>query len=356
MIGRRMTDPTVFTSATFESAAASAEEQGRLLLVDFTAAWCAPCKNMDRTTWRDPKVIEWVQQHAIAVQVDVDEEQAIAKRFEVSAMPTLVLLRGEAVLDRVTGARPAPALLEWLEAASNGRKEVDLLLEARDPNDPSTWMALARHLLQAGRFEEAFPHVEELWLRSAEVSPSFGGVRVSFLLALISELVRALPAAKRRFAALRDELEPRLSTDGEAGTDWLALNDALDDEQRSVEWIDRITAAPPGWARSDFRVQDLLVKRERWADLGRILSDPIGRLTSGFRHLDELRDAPIPEEHRAEMRGWLTENCRKEAGILVKALRAAGRMADAEDVERVARERDPSDEMRRALAGEPPER
>lgn len=347
---RLMSAPPLFTTEVFERAAATAHVQGRLLLVDFTAAWCAPCKNMDRTTWLDPKVVDWVSRHAIAVQVDVDEQDVIAKRFDVHAMPTVLLLRGDEVLDRVTGARPAQALLEWLEAARSGRKEVDLLRDALDPKDPSTWMDLARHLIDAGHFDEALPHLEKLWLESVEVEPGFVGVRLSFLISLIAQVVRALPAAKVRFAALRDELTPKLATDARAGADWFALNDALEDEERSLAWLAEVTSAPPPWVGREYRVQTLLIGSQRWAELGRLLHDPVQDLGALFDRQHEFVANGLPEENVEELRGWFTSQCREQAQVLIRSLRAAGRDAEAAEVQRVARERDPSSEMRAATA------
>lgn len=343
-----MTAPPLFTTEPFERAAAAAQAQGRLLLVDFTAEWCGPCKNMDRTTWRDPAVVEWVSRNAIAVQVDVDAQEAIAKRFDVRAMPTLLLLRGDEVLDRVTGARPAAGLIEWLDAARSGKREVDLLRDALDPKDPGTWMHLASHLIDAGRFDEALPHVEKLWLRSLEVEPAFVGVRLSFLINLIAQLTHGLPAAKARFAALRDELTPRLATDAAAGADWFALNEALEDDARSLAWLDEVKAHPPDWVGREHRVQTLLIEGERWGALGRLLQDPVGLLTRLLDQESDFGGAGVPAEHAAEMREFFSRHCRDQARVFIKALRAAERHVDAAEVQRVARERDTSDEMRAA--------
>ena len=55
---------TLFAAEKFEQALARARREGRYLLVDATAAWCAPCKLMDRTTWRDPSVLAQLQRNA----------------------------------------------------------------------------------------------------------------------------------------------------------------------------------------------------------------------------------------------------------------------------------------------------
>jgi thiol:disulfide interchange protein len=85
-----MSKPPLFSDLDYASAREAARGQGKLLLVDATAAWCGPCQMMDRTTWIDPPVVEWIRQHAIAIQIDVDAEAATAKQLEIRAMPTVI--------------------------------------------------------------------------------------------------------------------------------------------------------------------------------------------------------------------------------------------------------------------------
>ncbi len=109
--------PLPFTSASFDEAGAQATAQHKLLLVDAMASWCPPCRTMERDAWPEAKVSAWIGAHAIAVQVDVDEQEAVARRLDIRAMPTLILFRDGQELARSVGGMDANQLLSWLETS-----------------------------------------------------------------------------------------------------------------------------------------------------------------------------------------------------------------------------------------------
>jgi thioredoxin 1 len=81
-----------------------------LVVVDFTATWCGPCKRMAATLIQDvlPKVGGAVK----VLKVDVDECRSLARRLGIEAMPTLFLyIRGSRVLDPET--QQPMAIVGW---------------------------------------------------------------------------------------------------------------------------------------------------------------------------------------------------------------------------------------------------
>ena len=72
-----------------------------LVLVDFWAPWCAPCRKLE------PALEDLAERHRGRLTVatlNVDEEPACAGRYDVLSLPTLVLFAGGEPVARLTGA------------------------------------------------------------------------------------------------------------------------------------------------------------------------------------------------------------------------------------------------------------
>ncbi len=73
----------------FKEASRLARETGKPLLLDFTASWCKPCLEMDKSFWTRPDVIELANQF-VAVKLNFDSEKGLARKYYVSAIPNVV--------------------------------------------------------------------------------------------------------------------------------------------------------------------------------------------------------------------------------------------------------------------------
>jgi len=88
------------------------ETSDKLVLVDFWAEWCGPCRALAPTLER---LTEKYGDQVQFAKVNVDELPELADRFSVRSIPTLVLLREGENLERLVGARSYEELAHVLD-------------------------------------------------------------------------------------------------------------------------------------------------------------------------------------------------------------------------------------------------
>ena len=98
------------TDQNFEATVLGASKP---VLVDFWAAWCAPCK-MLRPVVED-LAAEYGERVTI-VELDVDANPIIASRFSVLSIPTLILFRDGKPAQRIVGYQPRAHLKQKIDA------------------------------------------------------------------------------------------------------------------------------------------------------------------------------------------------------------------------------------------------
>lgn len=80
------------------------------VLVDFWAAYCAPCRNLK------PILVE-VAKEVKVVTVDITDEPELTAHFKIESLPTLVVFKGGKESVRVTGLKRKEELLDMVRAA-----------------------------------------------------------------------------------------------------------------------------------------------------------------------------------------------------------------------------------------------
>jgi len=98
------------TETSFDDEVAKHKE---VLMVDFWAEWCAPCRAIAPTL--DELARESAGRVSLA-KVNVDEHPALAARYGIRSIPTILLMKHGAVVDQVIGAVPKSQLKKKLDA------------------------------------------------------------------------------------------------------------------------------------------------------------------------------------------------------------------------------------------------
>ena len=99
------------TSAEFEREVLQAEG---LVLVDFWATWCPPCRRLAPTI--DALAADYQGRRLTVTKVDVDANPDLAQRYGVQSIPTLILFRDGRAVDKRLGALPKDDLQHFVDA------------------------------------------------------------------------------------------------------------------------------------------------------------------------------------------------------------------------------------------------
>lgn len=100
--------PIILSDTTFDEEINTSTEP---VLVDFWAEWCGPCKMIA------PILDEIAEEQAGKLKVaklNVDEAPAVAQRFEVMSIPTMIVFQDGKPAKRLVGAKPKAALVKDL--------------------------------------------------------------------------------------------------------------------------------------------------------------------------------------------------------------------------------------------------
>src|ERR1700694_4432344 len=96
------------TDTNFDAEVLEAEGH---VLVDFWAPWCGPCRMVAPVL---EEIAEELDGKLRIAKLNVDENQQLAFRFQVSSIPTFILFKGGQMADRTMGALPKSAFVSFI--------------------------------------------------------------------------------------------------------------------------------------------------------------------------------------------------------------------------------------------------
>ena len=111
----------VFSSKEYRQVLAAAKAKHKKVFVDAYAIWCAPCKQLQKTTFKDPKAAAYYNKNFINISVDVEKGNGIelAKKWNIEGLPTLLIIdeNGKVIAEHV-GFVDGNGLLEFAKESS----------------------------------------------------------------------------------------------------------------------------------------------------------------------------------------------------------------------------------------------
>ena len=88
--------------------------ENKLVLVDFYAEWCGPCKMLAPIIH---EIKEELKDKVYVIKVNVDEEEDLSTKFNIFSIPTLVLIKDGKEIDRKIGYNTKQIIVDWINRA-----------------------------------------------------------------------------------------------------------------------------------------------------------------------------------------------------------------------------------------------
>ena len=99
----------IATNTSFDSLL----ESEKLIIVDFWATWCGPCRMLSPLL---DEVEGEMSDKVTVVKVNVDDADEIAMRYRIMSIPTLLFFKNGQVVDKTVGAMPKSTLVDKINA------------------------------------------------------------------------------------------------------------------------------------------------------------------------------------------------------------------------------------------------
>ena len=104
-----MSKPVNITDDSFEK---EVLQDDKLVLVDFWATWCGPCKMIAPIL---EEIANEMSDKVKVTKMDVDANKIVASKFNIMSIPSLLMFKGGKMVDQVVGAVPKSQLVSRLE-------------------------------------------------------------------------------------------------------------------------------------------------------------------------------------------------------------------------------------------------
>ncbi len=299
-----------FQSSSFRKACNDAEKAGKFVMLVFHTNWCVNCKTLAATTFKDKRVLDWIEQKTIPISVNADVNRTLAQRFFATTYPTILLMTPDAdEFFRIHGYLSADRFLEVAQKSDTiGQNVVAAKREliAAGRNNPAARIKYAGVLLDNGLPPKALDEMVWCYDHGGEYDASFRGAGRSRLLGDIVRLAHTFPpaadAVRTRHAALRERLLGDRATVFDA-IDLAMVNRSAGRSADTLTLYDRIRAERPDSPSVKFlrdRVFDALRAARRYAEIAKStdVRAKVGRILDRHRTATTTALSSVPEDQR----------------------------------------------------------
>lgn len=278
------------TTASFAKDVIEASHHA-LVLVDFWATWCGPCKQLTPIL---EKVVRSYNGKVRLVKIDVDANQAIAAQLRIQSMPTVYAFRDGRPLDGFMGAQPESVVREF----------VDRLVGADEAASLDDVLKTADELLEQGDLQGAVEIYAAVLGEDRENAQALAGLAQCYLksgdLERARQTIALVPPDKRALAAVEsvqaqidladkaanlgdlEQFEARLasdSTDHQARFDLAVALAGMGRKEEAMNHLLEIVLRDRKWNDEAARKQ-LVQFFEAWGSKEPLVSDGRRRLSS----------------------------------------------------------------------------
>jgi len=159
----------------YDLAKSIASKSGRLIVMDFWANWCHPCKDMDVELWQNPEVQKFAT-YFVGVRIDVEAEKNLVKKYRANSIPKVIIatVNGDIIWER-EGYDEANTYFRIFESLPSGVDELNKQLQilAADKNDIQANYSAGLEFQRLGKFNKnnklksSFLNNSEIYLKRA---------------------------------------------------------------------------------------------------------------------------------------------------------------------------------------------
>jgi thioredoxin 1 len=107
MESKKLSQPAHINEANFEETL----KNNKVVFIDFWASWCGPCRALAPTV---EEIAKEYSGKVLVGKLDVDENPTISERFNVYSIPTMIIFKNGAEVDKIIGLCPKKSITDAL--------------------------------------------------------------------------------------------------------------------------------------------------------------------------------------------------------------------------------------------------